>query len=65
MAEDIAKVLKIAGSKKRTQELQQLGLYVYGLHNAFEMMLVTYPDNSKSLFKLHAKVVRSAFSQVF
>jgi AcrR family transcriptional regulator len=63
MADIIAGILKTIGSPKSEEELKRIGLYLYGLHNAFEEMIVRYPVDSDALYDLHAQVSRSVFVQ--
>ncbi len=63
MAGIIAGALRACGSQESDEGLQRISLYLYGMHNAFEDMLVQYPADSESLYKVHAQVIRSVFDQ--
>lgn len=63
MAGIIPGALRAYGSQESDEGLQRISLYLYGLHIAFEDMLVHYPADSESLYKVHAQVSRSVFDQ--
>ena len=63
MARALAGVLRAVGSQESDEKLEKIGLYLYGLHNAFEDMIVHSPADADSLYPLHAQVTRLVFEQ--
>jgi len=63
MARALAGVLRAVGSQESDEKLEKIGLYIYGLHNAFEDMIVHSPADASSLYQLHAQVTRLVYEQ--
>ncbi|MEH6557311.1 MAG: TetR/AcrR family transcriptional regulator [Oceanicoccus sp.] len=53
MADILAKIMKVMGSEKDDEELKKIGLYLYGIHNAFENIIVSHQGDMEAMLILH------------